>query len=243
MRWRLLLESGDAATNMAVDEALMRFGTPTVRFYRFSPSSVTIGYFQRVSSAVNLDEVSRLGVKVVRRITGGGSVYHDENGELTYSVVAPEGFFPRGLAESMRYICEGVVRTVRAFGLGAEFSGVNDVVVARRKISGSAQAREHGILLQHGTIMYATDLERLASILAAPKEKLSDKGVSSILERVTTISRELKRVVSFDEVLNAALEGFSFLGEFQEGELSEEEWRLVDMLVEKYSSDDWNFRR
>ncbi|MEM3619484.1 MAG: lipoate--protein ligase family protein, partial [Candidatus Korarchaeum sp.] len=163
MRWRLLLESGDAATNMAIDEALMRFGIPTIRFYRFSPSSVTIGYFQRVSSAVNLEEAMKGGVRVVRRITGGGSVYHDERGELTYSIVAPVELFPKGFAESMRYVCEGVVRTVRAFGLDAEFSGVNDVVVAGRKLSGSAQAREQGILLQHGTIMYATDLEKLAS--------------------------------------------------------------------------------
>ncbi|MEM3930136.1 MAG: biotin/lipoate A/B protein ligase family protein, partial [Candidatus Korarchaeum sp.] len=174
MRWRLLLESGDAATNMAIDEALMRFGIPTIRFYRFSPSSVTIGYFQRVSSAVNLEEAMKGGVRVVRRITGGGSVYHDERGELTYSIVAPVELFPKGFAESMRYVCEGVVRTVRAFGLDAEFSGVNDVVVAGRKLSGSAQAREQGILLQHGTIMYATDLEKLASLLIAPKERLSD---------------------------------------------------------------------
>lgn len=243
MRWRLLLEHGNAVKNMAIDEALMRFGIPTIRFYRFSPSAVTIGYFQRVASSVNLEEVRRAGVMVVRRITGGGSVYHDERGELTYSVVAPEDLFPRGFAGSMRHICEGVVRTVRSFGLEAEFSGVNDVVVAGKKLSGSAQAREHGVLLQHGTIMYATDLERLASLLSAPREKLAEKGIGSILERVTTISRELGRSVGFDEVLNAAIEGFSFLGEFEEGDLTEEEWRLVDMLVSKYSSDSWNFRR
>lgn len=243
MKWRLLLESGDAAFNMAVDEALMRFGTPTMRFYKFKPSAVTIGYFQRVISAVNLEEVKRLGVKVVRRITGGGSVYHDENGELTYSIVAPEDLFPRGFAESMRYICEGLVRTINVLGLKAEISGANDVTVAGKKVSGSAQARERGILLQHGTLMYATDLEKLARVLVAPREKLEDKGITSILDRVTTLSRELGRILSFEEILEAALDGFSFLGEFYEGELSEEEWKLVDILVEKYSSDEWNFRR
>ncbi len=72
MRWRLLLEGGDAVLNMAIDEALMKFGIPTVRFYRFSPSAITIGYFQRVYSAVNLEEVRKANVRVVRRITGGG---------------------------------------------------------------------------------------------------------------------------------------------------------------------------
>ena len=243
MRWRLLLESGDAVLNMAIDEALMRFGMPTVRFYKFSPSAITIGYFQRVASSVNLEEVRKANVRVIRRITGGGSVYHDENGELTYSVTGGEDLFPRGVLESMKYICEGVVRAIKILGAEAEFSGINDVLISNKKVSGSAQAREGGSLLQHGTIMYATDLERLASLLWAPREKLEDKGLKSILERVTTISREINRNLSFNEVLDAAIEGFSFLGEFQEGGLSEEEWKLVDILVEKYSSDSWNFRR
>jgi len=243
VRWRLLRLEGDAAFNMAVDEALLRSGIPTIRFYRFRPSAITVGYFQRVESSVNLEEVGRMGVAVVRRITGGGAVYHDERGELTYSVAGPTHLFPKDVRESFRYLCEGVMGIVRRFGLEPQFAGVNDVLIRGRKVSGSAQTREGGILLQHGTVMYATDLETLAKLISPPKEKLSDKGVRSVLERVTTIERELGREVEYEEVLRAALDSFSFLGEMEEGDLTEEEWKTVEELEAKYRSRRWNFRR
>ncbi len=243
MRWRLLRLEGDAALNMAVDEALLRSRIPTVRFYRFKPSAVTIGYFQRVESSVNLKEAEMLGVSVVRRITGGGAVYHDERGELTYSVAGPLDLFPKDVRQSFRYLCEGVMGVVRRFGLEPQFAGVNDVLIGGRKVSGSAQTREGGALLQHGTIMYDTDLETLARLISPPREKLSDKGLGSVLERVTTISKELGRDVRFEEVLKAAIDSFSFLGEMGEGDLTEEEWRHVQELEEKYRSRRWNFRR
>ncbi len=243
LRWRLLRIEGDAAYNMAVDEALLRSGIPTVRLYRFRPSAVTIGYFQRVESSVNLELARRLGIQVVRRPTGGGAVYHDERGELTYSVVGPQEFFPRDVRETFRFICRGVTDTIRMFGLEPEFAGVNDILVNGRKISGSAQTREGGMLLQHGTLMYATDLEMLARLITPPREKLADKGVGSVLERVTTLERELGRGVSFEEVLEAAIDSFSFLGDLEEGSLTVEEWRLAGELEEKYRDGRWNFRR
>ncbi len=243
MRWRLLRLEGDAAFNMAVDEALLMSGIPTVRFYRFKPSAVTVGYFQRIESSVNLEEAERLGVPVVRRITGGGAVYHDERGELTYSVAGPLDLFPKDVRESFKYLCEGVMGVVRWFGLEPQFAGVNDVLIGERKVSGSAQTRERGVLLQHGTIMYATDLETLARLISPPREKLSDKGLRSVLERVTTIERELGREIEFEEVLEAAIDSFSFLGEMEEGDLTEEEWEHVEELEEKYRSRRWNFRR
>jgi len=243
VKWRFLRLEGDAAFNMAVDEALLMSGVPTLRLYRFRPSAVTIGYFQKVGDSVNLDETSRLGVDVIRRVTGGGSVYHDENGEITYSVTGPLDLFPRNIQDSIRYICEGVLRAIEVFGLKADFQPVNDIILAGKKISGSAQTREGGNLLQHGTLMYDTDLETLAKVLKAPKEKLVDKGVSSIYERVTTLSIELGRRVSFDEALNSMIESFSFLGDIEEGELTEEEWKHVEHLEEKYRSRRWNFRR
>ncbi len=243
LRWRLLRIEGDAAYNMAVDEALLRSGIPTVRLYRFRPSAVTIGYFQRVESSVNLELARRLGIQVVRRPTGGGAVYHDERGELTYSVAGPQEFFPRDVRETFRFICRGVIDTIRMFGLEPEFAGVNDILVNGRKISGSAQTREGGMLLQHGTLMYATDLEMLARLITPPREKLADKGVGSVLERVTTLERELGRGVSFEEVLEAAIDSFSFLGDLEEGSLTVEEWRLAGELEEKYRDGRWNFRR
>lgn len=243
MRWRLLFVEGDAAFNMAVDEAILISGIPTVRLYRFLPSAVTIGYFQRVKSSVNLDEARRLGVQVVRRITGGGAVYHDARGELTYSVAGPEGLFPSDIRESFRYVCEGVMGAIRRLGLEPEFSGINDILIRGRKVSGSAQTRMKGHMLQHGTLMYATDLETLAKLISPPEEKLRGKGVRSVLERVTTIEKELGRRVSYEEVKEAAIESFSTLGELDEGGLTEGELRAVEKLEGKYRDNGWNFRR
>ncbi len=80
-------------------------------------------------------------------------------------------------------------------------------------------------------------------MITPPREKLSDKGIRSVLERVTTIGRELGREVTYEEVLEAAIDSFSFLGEMDEGELTEEEWKSVEELEEKYRSRRWNFRR
>ncbi len=228
---------------MALDEALMISARPTLRLYRFRPSAVTIGRFQRVSEAVNLDELKRLNLKFVRRPTGGGSVYHDEFGEITYSVVGPKSLFPESIEESLRWISRGVVKALHFLGIRAELSGLNDVTVRGKKISGSSQARTKEALLQHGTMMYATDLEVLARVLKVSKEKMEDKGITSILDRVTTASLALGRRISYEEALEAMLKGFSFLGEFEESELTEKEWELTEMLRVKYESESWNFSR
>lgn len=242
---RLLLVSGDAAFNMALDELLLNLAPeigPTARFYRFSPSAITIGYFQRVEETVNLEEAKKLGISFVRRATGGGAVYHDERGELTYSVVLPAR---ESVLESFKKICNGVVLTLRRMGILAEFSPINDVVVNKKKISGSAQTRKYGFLLQHGTIMYGTDLDVMERVLLPPK-KLAQKGLSSIRDRVTTAEIELGRRISFDEILSNAIEGFSeALGDELE-EVKLEELNIEDKIREvevKYRSREWNWMR
>ena len=244
------MNGGPADWNMAVDEAMMELRRQgkvpnTLRLYVFRPSAVTIGYFQKISEAVDLEYAEAKGIPVVRRPTGGGSVYHDENGEVTYSVVTIVGEVPADIEESYRVICAGIVYALEELGLEAEFVPVNDVIVRGRKISGSAQLRRGHAVLQHGTLMYATDLETLARVLKAPKEKLASKGVRSILERVTTVSRELGRRVTREEVVDAMVKGFSrALGvDFVEGELTREELELAEKLREKYRSREWTFRR
>ncbi len=243
MKWRLFLIDGDAAFNMALDEVLLLSGKPTLRVYRFRPSAVTIGYFQSVKSSVNLDEIKKRGIDLVRRPTGGGAVYHDERGEVTYSVVGPIDLFSRSVEESMRIICGGLINAIRELGLSPDFVPINDIVVNGKKVSGSAQTREGNFLLQHGTLMYNTDLEVLAQLIRPPKQKLEDKGIKDISARVTTLSRELRRKLNFQEVRDAVINGFSFLGELEEGELDENERKMLKNLERKYRDERWNFRR
>jgi len=248
--WRLLIDEGPVHWQMALDEALLVLKSKekipnTIRLYVMSPTAVTIGYFQKISESVNLAYVNEKGIPVVRRITGGGAVLHDQFGEITYSVIVSSKDVPENILESYKVICSGIIETLRLFGLQAEFMPINDVLVGGKKVSGSAQARRPGAVLQHGTLMYNTDLEALAKALLVPKEKLASHGVRKITERVTTISKSLGREVDKDEVIKYMRRGFEkvFGITLEEGFLSEEEMRLAKELEKKYRSKEWNFRR
>ena len=251
--WRFLdMKVSDAYTNMAVDEALAYArgegeAPNTLRFYRWNPSAVTLGYFQSVEDEVNLEACKRYGIDVNRRISGGGAVLNSSYGEITYSIVAPEGD-PRistDVTESYRYLCHGIVEGLALLGVEARFKPINDIIVGARKISGNAQIRRYGAVLHHGTILVDFDARQMFSVLKISDEKLSDKMIEQAEERVTTIRRELGRDVSFEEVRDAMEEGFGkALGvELVKGDLSDQERELVKKFREKYASREWIFRR
>ncbi len=251
MEWRLLpLRVDDAFTSMAIDEALLKLNAEgkspnTIRFWRWLPSTVSIGCFQSVEREVDLEVAKRYGVDVVRRITGGGAVFHDHGGELTYSVVCKQGDVPGDIIESYRLICGGLARGFERLGLRAEFKPVNDVLGNGKKISGSAQTRRWGSVLQHGTVLIAPDVRRMFELLKVSPEKISDKFIASVFERVTTIERELGRKPSFEEVREAMSEGFrkSLDVELVENKLTNKEVKLAQNLRPKYASEEWLRKR
>ncbi len=248
--WRLIIDRGDVYRNMAIDEALLILKEKgeipnTLRLYVFDPSAVTIGYFQRVSDSVNLEYIKSNNIDLTRRISGGGSVFHDAKGEITYSVTASIADISPNISESYRIICGGIVYAISEFGLKSEFVPINDVVINGKKVSGSAQTRRKHALMQHGTLMYGTDLNVLEKSLRAPKEKLGHHRAASIFERVTTISRELGRAVDKDEVIDALIKGFkkALNTDFVRGWYSAKELELANELVSKYRGEEWIFQR
>jgi lipoate-protein ligase A len=252
--WRLLsLNVYNAYMNMALDEAILRLRARdecpnTIRFYRWNPSAVSIGYFQIAEQEVNLEVCEELGVNVVRRMTGGGAVFHDCRGEITYSVIVDQDdpTIPRDLVESYRLLCGGIVLGLRKLGMNAEFKPINDVVLKGKKISGNAQTRREGVLLQHGTVLVDVDVKTMFKVLKVGKEKISDKAIKLAEERVTSIRRELAREIKFEEVYDALKDGFSeALGiELREESLTKEELELAENLRKtKYQLRDWTFKR
>jgi len=250
--WRLLKTgAGTAFWNMAVDEAMLRARAEgrvpnTVRFYTWRPSAVSIGFFQSLAHEVDLEECRRLGVDVVRRVTGGGAVYHDSFGEVTYSVVASEADLRRlspdpSIQGSYRLLCSGIVMGLRLLGVEAEFRPVNDVLVAGRKISGSAQTRRGGAVLQHGTLLLKSDLAAMFKVLKVSGEKLKDKALKAAEDRVTNLFKELGRELSVEEVVEALKRGFeaALNVELVEGALTPFEVELARELTSKYSSKEW----
>lgn len=243
MMWRLLPFTAErGAMNMAIDEAVAEFvglgvSPPTIRFYSWSPGAVTIGCFQSTEEA-DVDACSRLGVDLVRRRTGGGAVYHDPQGEITYSIIAPERLFGHDIQASYRQVCGHVIDALRLLGIGSRFRPVNDIEVEGRKISGSAQTRRGGVFLQHGTLLLSLDAEKMFSLLRPTAAKLSNRNVNDILTSVGSLSD-----ASRDEILEALRKGFLSSREWEASRLTSDEESRARELAVRYRDDDWTFSR
>jgi lipoate-protein ligase A len=253
--WRLLeLETYDAFMNMAVDEAILRArirsAVPnTVRLYRWKPSAVSVGRFQEVEKEVKLGSCRKHKVDVVRRITGGGAVYHDAHDEITYAVIArKEDLEAEEITAVYARICAGLAEALRILGISADFNqgtakACPNLTVNEKKISGSAQAHKRGVLLQHGTLLSQVNLERMFTFLRVSWAKTCMQVVSVAKNKITSINAELGRTVSTAEVNNALVKGFAnALGiTFISGKLTGCEIELSNHLCkERYATEDWN---
>lgn len=248
MKWRIVeLETYDAYFNMAMDEAISEgimnsSSPPTIRFYTWKPGAVSIGYFQSMKDEVNLDTCKELGIDCIRRWTGGGAVYHDAKGEITYSLIAPASLFPKNIVKSYEMICGWIVDGLGTLGIDAVFSPVNDVLVESKKISGSAQTRRGGILLQHGTVLYDTDLATMFSVLNVSRQKITDKMIQKAQERVTCISKH--KTVDKKDVYQALLGAFTNDKDHEAGTWNENEIvRAKELAEQKYKTKEWLFLR
>ena len=245
MEFRLLKDGWrNAYENMAIDEAILLEGIPTLRLYKWKPSAISIGYSQSIEEEVNLEECRKQGIDVVRRITGGGAVYHDTNGEITYSIICPQEMLPRKIMDIYSLICSSLAHGLGYLGLNARHEGINDIVVNGRKISGSALTKKYGNVLQHGTLLLRVDVKKMFSLLKVGKEKISDKEILRAEERVTSIEWEGGNMKE-EKVTEAIIKGFEKkMGfEFYEKNMSQRELRNAEKLREKYESREWNFKR
>ncbi|MGM0405558.1 MAG: lipoate--protein ligase family protein [Thermoplasmatota archaeon] len=237
-----------AHKQMAIDEALLRSyddgnSPPTLRFFRFKPSAITVGYSQEIDKVIDTEKCEGYDIPFVRRITGGGTVYHDYHGEITYSIVADQ--YDGSIQKSFEYLLNPIIETLKEYGLEATFKPYNDILVSNRKVSGSAQRRGKKGLLQHGTLMYATDLEILSDILLLDEDKLKAKGVNSFFELVTTMEKELGNKPQPDELITKMKNNYvNYFGiQVKEGKLSEKEEKYAEELKEKYKSSEWTYNK
>lgn len=247
MSWRLIPRGQfDAFTNMAIDEAIQERvadgADPVVRLYRWEPAAVSIGYFQRLEDEVDVDTCREAGIDHVRRRTGGGAVYHDPDGELTYSVIAPESMYPEDVEESYREICGRVIDGLDRLGIDADFAPINDVERDGKKISGNAQTRRDGVLLQHGTLLYDLDPEQMFTALSVDAEKLSDKQLEAARDRVATVRSVAD--CSIEDLREAMIAAFTQGREYRHSEYTDAELdRARTLATEKYATEDWNRER
>jgi len=248
----------DAFTNMAIDEALLNSQIPVLRVYSWSPKVISIGYNQNVQKEINLDYCKNNNIEIVRRITGGKAVFHDQ--ELTYSFILPENtnLLPFEINESYKTIAKALVLALKKININAEikkaperiktpvcFNSSNwyELIVNNRKISGSAQRRMNGKILQHGSLLIDFDYEKNNLIF---NSNTSFDNIKNLKLRITSIKRESKiNNINYNELKTAIKTGFkeNFDFEMIDDSLTNEELKSAKKLREEtYSAEEWNFR-
>jgi lipoate-protein ligase A len=230
--------------NMALDEVLVeRVGSgerpPTLRVWGWSAPCVVLGRFQSVRNEVNEDAASRHGVEIVRRISGGGAMFIEPQGAITWSIYAPMSM-TEGMtfAESYRFFDAWIVDALREMGIDAWYAPLNDITSTAGKIGGAAQARRGGAVLHHTTMAYDMNVPLMLEVLRIGKEKLSDKGVTSADKRVAPLRQQTE--LPRETIIQHLVEQFRqrFGGEEDSlvpGELEEAEKRTR----EKFGVRDW----
>lgn len=234
----------DPTLNLALEEYVLRnlpMDDSYLLFYINEPS-IIIGKNQNTIEEINTDYVHEQGIHVVRRLSGGGAVYHDL-GNLNFS------FLTRDDGDSFHNFAkftQPVIDALRKLGVEAELSGRNDIQVGERKISGNAQFATRGRMFSHGTLLFDSAMENVASALKVKPIKIESKGTKSVRGRVANISEYLDTPMTTEEFRTTLLrELFGCEPEdVPQYKLSDEQWEGVRKLAEeRYRNWDWNYGR
>lgn len=248
--WRLLdTDAAPAGLTAALDEAIARALSAetvpnTLHFYRRRPPAVTLGYSLEAEANVEIGYCRSKGIDVIRRLSGGGAIYTDDR-QLVYSLTT-KGLLPTSVEDSLRMVCSAVVKGLGHLGLAASFSPVNDVLVKGKKVSGSAQLRKWGVVLQHGTVLVDADIGTMFRALKVPKHKLERHDIDEPSYRITTIRAELGRLPEMAEVKSALIKGFEeeFGIRFVSSKPTDSELGAAkELAMSRYGSDEWNLGR
>lgn len=259
--------------NMALDEALLTWHSenripPVIRFYEWSPATLSIGYFQKVYKDIDLESVKKLGLGFVRRPTGGRAVLHEA--ELTYSIIVTEQHpkMPATVTEAYRILSEGLLLGFQQLGLQANFSIPDteekqqdlkkpksavcfdapswyELVVEGKKVAGSAQTRQKGVILQHGSILLELDEEKLLSVFKFQSDDQKEKMKQKLPEKAVAINQLMKHPVTIKNCVDAFKKGFEEALDIElvPYNLTEEQIQFVRKIeLKKYANDEWNFK-
>ena len=250
-RWRLL-DTGSltAAENMALDEVLLELKAegripPTLRFLRFSPPCVLVGHHQSVDEEVRLEYCRSKGIEINRRITGGGALYWGTE-ELGWEIYISKNHpsVPPGLEDLYRTMGESASAGLRHLGIDAYFRPRNDIEVQGRKISGTGGTELSGAILFQGTLLVDFDVDEMLRALRIPTEKLQEKEIESVKERVTCLKWELGFTPALPDIKASLRKGFeeSFGVTFYEQPLTSEEEQRLKAKLPYFSSPGYIFK-
>jgi len=200
-------------------------------------NAVIIGKNQNTEAEINRAFVEERGIRVARRLSGGGAVYHDM-GNLNFTFIMSDD----GLDElNFQHFCQPVLKTLSEFGVKAETHGRNDITVDGKKFSGNAQYRKNGRIMHHGTTMFNSDLDVLQQALSPPEMKVQSKGVASVRSRVTNIGEHMPSDITLEIFKNALVKHVLPQG-FEEYEPSDADIKHIAYMRDTvYDTWQWNF--
>ena len=227
--------------NMAFDEYCLEslpIDEPIFFLWQNRPA-VIVGYNQEVNTEVNLDYLKEKGIDLVRRVTGGGAVYHDlEN--LNYTIVGRSEDLERDYPEYAALM----MKALQALGVPATLSGRNDILVEGKKVSGFAKRVCKNRLMVHGTLMYNVNVDVLTHVLNPSTTKLQSKGIASVRSRVTNLCNYLPELSDIQAFKNRLEEILSNNYSDAEYKLSEADLANIQQLTdEKFATWEWNYGR
>ena len=236
------LTTTDPAYNLAAEEYVFE-SLPQDRSYFMlwqNDNAVIIGKYQNTLAEINLPFVEQHSIRVVRRLSGGGAVYHDL-GNLNYTFISDaEG----SEMLNMRLFCEPVVRVLKNLGVDAEINGRNDMTVDGKKFSGNAQYLRHGRIMHHGTILFNSDLSVMGNALRVNEEKIAAKGIRSVRSRVTNLLPCFPSAMTLEDFRQALLDDFLAQEPGEQYSFSEKDLEEIQRLRDnRYSRWEWNFGR
>jgi lipoate---protein ligase len=243
--WQLIRSEPLApAVQMALDEALLDAvdaGTrpPTLRIWEWASSAIVIGRFQSLRNEVDLVAARQHGMQVVRRISGGGAMFIDPGGAITYSVYAPVTLVAGMSAiESYAFMDQWVLAALQSLGLQAWYQPINDITSTAGKIGGAAQIRRRNSMLHHVTMAYDMDSTKMMEVLRIGREKISDKGIASAAKRVDPLRSQTG--MPRGEIINHMVATFRERYGLSDSAISEAEYTAAHRLVEqKFGTETW----
>lgn len=238
----ILLERSqtDPYFNIAAEEYILKNTSGNLLMFWQSEPSVVVGKHQNTLKEVNLDYVNRQGIPVIRRISGGGTVYHD-GGNINYTLIMESE--RRETLIDFRKFTRPVLDFLKTFGIDARFEGKNNLTINGKKFSGNSAHVFRNRVIHHGTFLFDSNLGILENIINSKTEGIRDKAIESVRASVTNVKPHLKEKLDFTAFLEQMKAYFmDYFQIDQTRNLTPEEINAIEILAdEKYKSWKWNF--
>lgn len=226
--------STDPYFNLAAEEYLLKNKKEEIFMLWRNAPAIIVGRFQNTLAEINLDYVKANNIKVVRRLTGGGAVFHDL-GNLNYTFIA------NNTQGDFRTYTAPILKALQNLGVEAQFEGRNDLTINGQKISGNAECVHAGRMLHHGTLLFSAEMSDLVNALKVNPLKFQDKAVKSVRKRVTNIAEHLPEPMTVSEFADCLMKQVARENSVQ-WTLDEKDVKEIEVLrTEKYATWDWNF--